>query len=64
MSHKDFHHETTNDILAKVKELLEGYKVGAKAKYLGIVCKVSLETMATVKNNWILLPREDLVTFI
>lgn len=37
---QDFHHETPQGLLDKIQELLDGYMPKAKAKYLGIVCKV------------------------
>ena len=37
---QDFHHETPQDLVNKIGELLDSYMPNAKAKYLGIVCKV------------------------
>lgn len=39
---QDYHHETPQHLLDKIEEMLDGYKPKAKAKYLGIVCKVRL----------------------
>lgn len=40
LSLQDYHHETPQGLLDKIQSLLDGYKPKAKAKYLGIVCKV------------------------
>ena len=37
---QDYHHDTPQSLLDKIQELLDGYRPKAKAKYLGIVCKV------------------------